>query len=111
MKATPEALKDMKICDYEIEKAIWMPLKEYRSFAKQNSFGTQLEMALYISDLYDQGYDFNRPPQTYSFRRYTSPIDQKERFFGQHRLANKWFRCGKLRDADHICIKINSFWW
>ena len=79
----------MKVCDYEVEKAIWVPLKEYRAFAEANSFGTQLEMAIYIHSLYEQGYDFSNPPPSYTSKWYDSPIDQKRRFFGQHRLAPK----------------------
>jgi hypothetical protein len=89
MRTTPEALKELKICDYEVEKAIWVPLKDYRSFAQSHSFGTQLEMALYIHDLYEQGYDFANPPSNYAYKHYKSPIDQTERFFGHHRLAPK----------------------
>jgi hypothetical protein len=44
-------------------------------------------MALYISDLYDKGYNFDSPPQNYASQLYKSPVDKKERFFGQHRLA------------------------
>ena len=42
MAVTSAELKNLKVCDYEVEKAIWVPLKEYRSFAQSNSFGTQL---------------------------------------------------------------------
>jgi hypothetical protein len=47
-------------------------------------------MALYISDLYDQGYDFANPAKNYSFMNYRSPVDKKERFFGHHRFAGRW---------------------
>lgn len=80
-----------------------MPLKDYRRFAQANSFGTQLEMALYIHDLYEQGYDFAKTPSNYAYRHYKSPLDQKERFFAHHRFAKKWyFYLYQNKDADVI---------
>jgi hypothetical protein len=34
MSTSAEELKNIKVCDYEIEKAIWVPLKDYWAFAK-----------------------------------------------------------------------------
>jgi hypothetical protein len=63
-------------------------LKDLRSFSEKNSFGTQLEFSIYLSDLYARGYDFSKPRAAYRPKIYTSPVDKKQRFFGQHFLAD-----------------------
>ena len=45
MDVKEEELKNMKLCEDEVEKVEWVPLKELREFSKKHSFGTQRQLS------------------------------------------------------------------
>jgi hypothetical protein len=53
----------------------------------KNSVGTQQQMAKYLASLYRNGFDFETKESNYKDEIYKSPIDGKERWFGQHFLG------------------------
>ena len=53
----------------------------------EKSVGTQQQMGLYLNKLYKEGYDFRGSKTNYDAYMYTSPIDKRERHFGQHFLG------------------------
>ena len=78
----------LKLCQDEIAQVKWVPLEEYQEFSRNNSMGTQRELAEYITALHSRGFDFANFKQSFSYGNQISLIDGKERHIGRHEFAN-----------------------
>ena len=74
------------MCNEELASIEWVHLSKLKDFMKTRSFGTQWKLAEYIHSLYEQKYDFSQA-SNYKWEMYSSPVDKKERSFGQHFLG------------------------
>lgn len=88
MKLDDQSLDSINICERELTDGKWVPLSDYLSFAQEHSFGTQLEVAQYIHNLQEKGYNFHEriPNETLSYD-YISPRDKVTRQFIQHLMV------------------------
>ena len=83
----PEQFSKMKLCEDEIELTEWIHLSKLQEFMKTRSVGTQQKLAFYLESLYRNGFDFTGKTTNFSSHEYTSPIDKKKRWFGQHMVG------------------------
>ena len=74
------------MCTDELASIEWVHLSKLRDFMESRSFGTQWKLAEYLHELHQKGYNFEEQ-NGFKEEVYISPVDKKERYFGQHFLA------------------------